>query len=181
MSALRGLGGLTEQGLVQMIESAVTAAGPQRVVGLEVAGGVVLPNEGAVTVPIEGWREILKINESSLEGKRFVVTTARNTGQLPAYVDAIEITFQIAAGESRFELELMGRNDFPDLNPGFPKRLDIGEAANWLTSLETFEWVVSRVAEVGSSSEVVEFRARGKLGSGERIASGVYKIADLPF
>lgn len=178
--ALRRLGDLTEDRLVEMIESAVTAIGPQRVVELEIAGGALLPGHGALTVPIEGWREILSSNEDSLRGERAVVTTARNTGHLLAHIDAVEISFQVARGRTVYEVGFLGRNDYPDLNPALPRRLEVGEAANWLTALETFAWVVSRVADTSAALQVVEFRAQARLGSGEKITSATYKIADLP-
>jgi hypothetical protein len=52
IAALRGLRGLTESRLQEMLETAIRTAGPQREVTLEVAGGVLLIGHGAASVPL---------------------------------------------------------------------------------------------------------------------------------
>jgi hypothetical protein len=114
----------------------------------------------------------------SMTGQRVVVATTRNTGGLPASIESISIYFLLGPGGAHGEFSLLGRNDFPTLNPSLPARLDVGESVTWLTSLETFQWVVTQVALSGV--ETAEFRAEVSFGSGEKIASGPHAIALLP-
>jgi len=161
-----------------MLEAAIRSAGPRRTVILELAGGVLLPGHGGVaTGPLDGWRTVLDMNPS-MSGQRVVVAIARNTGELPASINSISIYFRLGPNGAQGELSLLGRNDFPALNPPLPARLDAGESINWLTSLATFEWVVSRTPL--SRVEIPEFGAKAALGSGETITSAWCAIALLP-
>ena len=177
IAALRGLQGLTEGRLEEMLEAAIRTAGPQRAVILEVAGGVLLDDHSAVTIPLDGWRTILGMNPS-MTGRRIVVATARNTGALQASIDSISIWLRLGPDGPQLETSLLGRNDFPLLNPSLPTHLDVGESIKWLTSLETFEWVISKVALSGVG--VAEFWAELALGSGEKITSASHSITLLP-
>jgi hypothetical protein len=177
-AALRGLQGLTEDRLEEMLEAAIRTAGPQREVTVDVAAGVLLNGQGAVTIPLDGWRTALDLNPSTA-GQWVVATTARNTGGLPASITGIGIWFRVEAGGVQLETSLLGRNDFPFLNPSLPVRLDVGEATNWLTSLGTFEFMTSQVART-LGAEVTEFRVDVHLGSGEKIQSTWHAIALVP-
>jgi hypothetical protein len=178
VAALRGLRGLTESRLEEMLEKAIRTAGPQRAVTLEVAGGLLLAGQGgAATVPLAGWRTVLEMNPS-MTGQRVVVATVRNIGGLPAIIDSISIYFLLGPSGAHGEASLLGRNDFPTMNPTLPARLDVGPSINWLTSLDTFGFVISQAARSGA--EVEEFRAEVALGSGEKITSGPHAVALLP-
>lgn len=178
IAALRGLRGLTESRLGEMLEAAIRTAGAQRAVTLEVAGGVLVAGHGgAVTVPLAGWRTVVDMNPS-MTGQQVVVVTARNTGGLPASIDSISIYFLLGPSGAKGEASLLGRNDFASLNPTLPARLDVGRSINWLTSLDTFEFVIAQAARSGV--EVEEFRVEVALGSGEKITSGPHAVALLP-
>jgi hypothetical protein len=176
IAALRGLRGLTEGRLEEMLEKAIRTVGPQREVTLEVVGGVFLGG-GVATGPLDGWRTVLDMNPS-VTGTRVVAAILRNTGALPASLHNISIYFLLGPAGSRGQFSLLGRNDFPVLNPSLPARLEVGEGITWLTSLETFQWVVTQLTLNGVKSE--EFRVEAMLGSGERITSGPHALALLP-
>ena len=114
----------------------------------------------------------------SMTGQRVVVATVRNIGGLPASIDSISIYFLLGPSGTHGEASLLGRNDFPTMNPTLPARLDVGASINWLTSLDTFGFVISQAARSGV--EVEEFRAEVALGSGEKITSGPHAVALLP-
>jgi hypothetical protein len=176
VEALRGLQGITERRLEEMLEAAIRAAGLGRTVTVELAGGVLLGSHLA-SGPLDGWRTLLDLNPH-LTGERVVVATVRNTGGLLASVESISIYFLLGPGGTHGQLAMAGNNDVPLFNPSLPVRLDAGESTTWLTSLETFRLVLSRVSQ--SQVEITEFRAEAVLGSGEKISSGLHEIALLP-
>jgi hypothetical protein len=176
-AALRGLQGLTEDRLEEMLEAAIRTAGPQREVTVEVAAGL-LDGQRVMAIPLDGWRTALDLNPSTA-GQWVVATTARNTGGLPASITDISIWFRVEASGRQLETSLQGRNDFPFLNPSLPVRLDLGEATNWLTSLGTFDFITSQVART-VGAKVTEFRIDVQLGSGEKIKSTWHPIVLVP-
>jgi hypothetical protein len=178
IAALHGLQGLTESRLADMLEAAICTASPQRAVTLEVAAGFLLKGRSAITIPLDAWRAVLEINRHMTD-PWVVIATVRNTGGLPASVTSVSIWFRVEAGGAQFETSLMGRDDFPSLNPSLPTRLDIGESTSWLTSPGTFELMASQVASILKGG-VTEFRVEVALGSGEKITSAWYAIQLLP-
>jgi hypothetical protein len=112
-AALRGLQGLTEDRLEEMLEAAIRTAGPQREMTVEVAAGL-LDGQRVMAIPLDGWRTALDLNPSTA-GQWVVATTARNTGGLPASITDISIWFRVEASGRQLETSLQGRNDFPFL------------------------------------------------------------------
>jgi hypothetical protein len=151
VAALRGLDQLSEQKLAEMIESAVATLVPDRLVTVELSGGVVLASR-ALSMPIPGWREMLK-NNPSLNKELALMTTVRNVDPLRSSVETLEVFFGVQIGNTASEISLLGGNDYPGLNPELPKSLEYGEPCHWLTSLDTFRMVLfSRDKRRGGNS-----------------------------
>jgi hypothetical protein len=104
-----------------------------------------------------------------------VLIIARNTGGLPASIDSFNLYLQADGG---VESALIGRNDYPHLNPDRPCPLGPGESAKWLTSVDTLRMLIHGMR--GAGVKMVGFRATVGLGSGETIATDVMSIEHLP-
>jgi hypothetical protein len=178
IAALEGLQGLTEGRLEEMLEAAVRNAGPQREVTLELAGVVLVWERSGISIPLEAWHTVLDLNRT-LRGQRALAATLRNIGGLPASINDVTIWFRAEVNGVKLETSLLGRDDFPHLNPSLPTRLEVGASVSWLTSLATFQGMVSLVAGILKGS-VTEFRVDMNLGSGEKISSPWHPIALLP-
>lgn len=181
VAALRELRGLTEDSLAEMLEDAVRSIGPTREVVLDVSGGLILGGE-AISVPLRGWRTVLEQNPN-LRGERVLIATARNTSQVAATVDSFTLYCSIrtpnTSGEELPALTLLGRNDFPELNPKPGARLDVGASMNWFTRLAT---VATIIAPLGTDRfHPVDIYIDAKLGSGETVLSERHPIGELPF
>ncbi len=178
LGALADLHGLTEERLTELIESVVVAMGPVREVILELTGGICVATGGVLSVPIEKWRALLEHNQEGLSGEQVIVATALNTGHLRATVEAVDIYVSATSGHGEVPMTLMGRNDFPYVNPPLPAPLEVGACLRWLTDLATVRWMITNIED--SSMSATELWAVTRLGSGESIESKRYSIADLP-
>jgi hypothetical protein len=178
IASLKGLQGLTEGRLEAMLEEAVRSAGPQREVTLELAGVVLVWDRSGISIPLEAWQTVLDLNQT-ITGQRALAATIRNIGGLPTSINDVTIWFSAEATGRRLETSLLGRNDFPHLNPSLPTRLEVGASISWLTSLATFKLMVSLVTGM-LKGEVTEFRVDMNLSSGEKVSSPWHPIALLP-
>jgi hypothetical protein len=175
MDALRGLGDLTETRLAELLEDAMRQFSPKREVTVEMAAGAIVPEtNGVATGPVGHWRTIVDLNPH-LSDSLVVLTIARNIGALPASIESFNLYLRMG---DDVEAALVGRNDYPHLNPRLPCPLGPGESAKWLTDLDTLRMLIDGLA--GASAEVVGFRATVGLGSGETISSEVCPVEDLP-
>ena len=175
MDVLSSLRDLTETRLAELLEDAMRQVGPKREISVEIAGGALVPGTTRVAHgPVDYWRTIVELNPE-LSNSLVVLIIARNTGGLPASIDSFSLYLQAASG---VESELIGRNDYPYLNPDLPCPLSPGESAKWLTSVETLRLLIHGMS--GAGLEMVGFRATIALGSGETISSEVCSIEHLP-
>jgi hypothetical protein len=179
LSALGELRGLSEVRFVEMIEQAVSTLGPVREVVLEMSGGVFLARGDAARMPLRGWGELLRHNQEALAGDRLLVATARNTGHLRATIESMALIIGVGLDSSDHDLSLVGRNDFPHLNPALPQPLEVGDSATWFTSLATVEMIV-KACSVGSL-RAVECWMEANLGTGEKVRSARHPTEELPF
>lgn len=172
LDALRELDGLLEESrLAELIEQAVTRLGPTREVTVTLDGGMLHEAHQAVRYPLEGMRELLRLNETMRRAEQLVVVTVRNVGYSDITIESITLhcnfTLQSRADDPEASLTLLGRNDFRWLNPEFPKRLLSGEALHWLTRLSTLAMIARRSRDASFRS----LHSRVDLGSGEAIDS----------
>lgn len=175
LAALSGLGDMTETRLAELLENAMRQVGPKREVTIEIAGGALVPGTtGVAHGPIDYWRTVVELNPE-LANSLIVLIISRNTGGLPASIESFNLYLQAANG---LETALIGRNDYPSLNPDLPCPLGPGESAKWLTSIDTLLMLINGMK--GAGVEMAGFRATVGLGSGETISSEVCSIEHLP-
>lgn len=175
LEALSGLSDMTETRLAELLEDAMRQVGPRREVTIEIAGGaLVTESTGVAHGPIDYWRTIVDLNPS-LAKSLILLVIARNTGALPASIESFNLYLRATNG---VESALIGRNDFPRLNPDLPCPLGPGESAKWLTSIDTLRMLVD--AMKGAGVAIAGFRATVGLGSGETITTEVCSIEHLP-
>lgn len=173
--ALRGLRDLTETRLAELLEEAMRKVGQKREVSVEIAGGAHVPGTtGVAHGPVDYWRTTVELNPE-LSDSLVMLIIARNTGGLPASIESFNLYLQ---GAGEMESALIGRNDYPHLNPDLPCPLGPGESAKWLTSVDTLRMLIHGMK--GAGVEMVGFRATVGLGSGETISSDVVSIEHLP-
>lgn len=177
VAALRGLRGLTEDRLEAMIRDAVGSLGPTRQVTVELKGGILIDDQRVITGPFAGLRQVRDVNGASLSGPMVVVSTVRNTGQLRASVEMMDLFVSVELGGVEFETTLSGRNDFPYLNPPLPRGVESGKSFTWLTSLKTMVDIVGRLDQ--GEQKPVSFWAHVRLGTGEGVESERHPVADL--
>lgn len=175
MEALRGLRDLTETRLAELLEEAMSHVRPKRDVSVEIAGGALVPGTtGVAHGPIDHWQTIVEMNPV-LSNSLVLLTIARNTGGLAASIDSFNLYLKAGNG---VESALIGRNDYPYLNPDLPYPLAPGESARWLTSVDTLHMLMRGMK--GAGVEMAGFRATAELGSGDTISSEVVSIEHLP-
>jgi hypothetical protein len=160
---LRAMGSLptfTEDRLIELIEEAVTAAAPQRVLSVDLALGVFALG-GLISVPPMGFRSWRRNNLDL--GEPVIVVTARNQGALQAYVESYRLCF--APDGSK----LIPTGHYVARNPPLPKRLDSGESAFWVTELDFVRHAITGLTAIKRAVE--NLTAEILLGSGESICS----------
>lgn len=172
LDALRELDGLLEEGrLAELIEQAVTRVGPTREVTVTLDGGMLHEGHQAVTYPLAGMRELLRLNETMRRAEQLVVVTVRNIGFVDVTIESIVLhynfTLQGRADDPEASIALLGGNDFGRLNPDLPKRLLSGDALHWLTRLSTLAMIARRSRDASFTS----LHTSVHLGSGEAIES----------
>jgi hypothetical protein len=160
LDELRSVASLTEERLIALIESAVRSAGPERRAEVELLLGAVT-GHGLMTVPPDNYSWLATTNPGL--GVPALIMRIRNKGALPVFLESQSLRFN-PIGPS-----LMGRNDFPMVNPALPLRLDSGESASWCSSVDLVSRIVAFFGSRGHEVESVSSEAR--LGSGETIES----------
>lgn len=154
------LSSLTEDRLVELIESAVRSLRLERMVTVELGLGVSMGRQLLSMPPANAKEYFDRFNQ---DGPPVVILTVRNQGGLKAYVESHRICItppglRIAA------------NNFPYLNPNLPSALDVGESRSWLYRLDTIVAAVhaTRAVEIGGADMLV---GEASLGSGETVTS----------
>lgn len=179
LAELRGLNGLTDDRLAEMLESAFRAHAPRREVTIEIAAAMIYDGINGMSIPLEGWRQLIELNPHLSKVEHALVTTVRNIGYVPASVEyvSIDFVFDDADGQQKV-CTLGGANCYPLLNPRLPKALDVGAPAiNWLTSLHALQTFLPALLASGE----VQIRANARLGSGEKVSTDTYPISLIPF
>lgn len=93
-----------------------------------------------------------------------------------------EVIFYIRPDGERGEVAqftLMGRNDYPYLNPALPRQLHAGESIEWLTRTSTIDAILAAAAKNGTPAFTTLW-VEVRLSTGERITSDDAAIAALP-
>jgi len=115
------LASVSEDRLEEMILEAVRETAPRRDVRVELGGGILLDGE-AISFPLEVWRTLLEANPHLTAMDQVLVTTVRNVGGLRASVESVSVFLGVSTGDFEAPFTLMGRDDYPALNPGYPDR-----------------------------------------------------------
>lgn len=178
-TALRGINGLTEERLAELLEGAFRASIPQREIMIEIAGAIFHNYSQAISVPLGSWRNILRDNPELSGNQQAVIVTVHNIGYARTSVEDISLSFVFADVKGRrYESPLMGRNDFPAINPCLPKPLQVGApAVHWLTSLSTLGTLLPFL----STADRVRVRGNARLGSGEIISTEAQPATLIPY
>jgi hypothetical protein len=178
-TTLGGLNGLTEERLAELLEGAFRASIPQRKITIEIAGAIFHDNFQAVSVRLDSWRAILRDNPHLFGNQQAVIVTVCNIGYAPTSVEDISLSFVfVDAKGKQYESPLMGRNDFPAINPCLPKPLEVGApAVHWLTSLSTLGTLLPLL----STADGVRVQGNARLGSGETISTETQPAALIPY
>lgn len=171
--------GLTDEVLDAVMEQIVAQIGPKREVELELEPGLVMsPTDVAAMGDMGAMGQILELNPHVNEQPKVLIANARNTGTLPVSVEGVDLW--VVIGDSEHDssaFTLMGRNDFGASNPRLPYRLEDGDAVRWLTRMETVRGIVEVARAAGLT--VLGVRAVARLGTGERVESGLMVWMDL--
>ena len=117
-----------------------------------------------MSIPLNGWRQLVKLNPHLSTAQYAIVTTVRNTGYTPASVEdiSLDFVFDDASGQERLCV-LSGANNYPHLNPRLPKPLEAGAPViNWLTSLAAVQTFLPALLVSGE----VRIRSNARLGVG---------------
>jgi hypothetical protein len=164
--------------LAELIERVVAEHGPRRDISVELLGGLIHPGRQMTTTPYPAITELLRANENLRSCPRLVVTRIRNVGFADVTVESADLTYLVTINghDESVPLALLGRNDFPQLNPELPHRLLAASSMTWLTKQETLTWI-SRRAE---NAVIVSLSATVSLGSGEKFESERVAWTDLP-
>ena len=164
--------------LAELIERVVAEHGPSRNISVELLGGLIHPGRQMTTTPYPAITELLRANENLRSCPRLVVTRIRNVGFADVTVESADLTYLVTIDghDESVPLALLGRNDFPQLNPELPYRLLAASSMTWLTKQETLTWI-SRRAE---NAVIVSLSATVSLGSGEKFESQRVAWTDLP-
>jgi hypothetical protein len=119
-------------------------------------------------------------DNSHLSGnQQAVIVTVCNVGYAPTSVEDISLSFVfVDAKGKQYESPLMGRNDFPAINPCLPKPLEVGApAVHWLTSLSTLGILLPFL----STADGVRIQGNARLGSGDTISTETQPAALIPY
>ncbi|MGA5342478.1 hypothetical protein ACPCK3_25945 [Streptomyces griseoincarnatus] len=178
-SALGEIVGLTDGRLAEMLEDAFRSHAPRREVTVEISGAIFYDDINAMSIPLNGWRQLVELNPRLSTAQHSVVTTVRNVGHVPASVESISLDFVFDDVSGNQQVcTLGGANDHPRLNPQLPKSLEVGAPAlNWLTSLATIQSFLPALLASGE----VQIRSSVRLGSGEQISTDTYPVGLIPF
>lgn len=169
--------GLTDDVLDQVIEEVVANLGPIREVQVDLTAGLVVNSREVASLgDLADLRAILEINENLLEQPRVLIASIRNTGNLPASIESVDLWLTTGEGSDNTAFSLVGRNDFGASNPLLPHRLLDGDAVRWYTRVQTISDMATAARNEGLT--VTGVRARVHLGSGEAIESALIAWVD---
>lgn len=158
---------MTDEHLVELIESAVKSFGPQRSVVVDLGLGIAnLPNRKILFLPTSTASSFFDMYSDL--GPPVVIVTVRNQGALKSFVDSHTLRL-FPSGTS-----LMSADHFPGTNPQLPYELEVGESASWMYLLFVIEPIITVLRTQGDSiscltGEIV-------LGSGETLTSNELPI-----
>lgn len=158
------LAGLTDDHLMEMIERAMVAAGPRRLIKVELGLGVAAPGQ-TIALTAETARDYFGMYADL--GPPVLTLTVRSVGGLRAFVNSHEL--RLVPSDDR----LMSINDFPRINPTLPCPVDIGESQTWLYDLHHLTELLGGLRKV--RGQVTAVIGQASLGSGETLES-----AELP-
>lgn len=153
---------MTDEHLVELIESAVKSFSPQRSVVVELGLGIAnLSDRGILVLPTSTASSYFDMYSDL--GPPIVIITARNQGALKSFVDSHALRLR-PGGAS-----LMSSDHFPGTNPRLPYELKVGESASWMYKISVMEQIITVLRAKGSkisclTGEIV-------LGSGETLTS----------
>ena len=134
---------------------------------------------GWLSMPFEAVDSIRDGNPHLGNSERALVATITNVGMVDSFV--AEVTVYVRPDGEYAEVPqftLLGRNDFPHLNPPLPKQLRVGESVAWMTRVSTIRGIVAAGAAVGIDFVTVWVHVR--LATGETIRSQDVPVAALP-
>lgn len=179
LDELRDMDGLlTESRLGELIEQAVARLGPSREVRVDLEGGLLLGTH-AVSCPFGAMTELLRVNDNLDTAQQLVVVTVRNVGYVDLTVASVTLHYFFRIGDAdqtESALAMLGRNDYPLLNPDMPKRVLAGDSMHWLTSMASLALIIDRAPQANFSA----LQAQVHLGSGERCDSALVPWGELP-
>lgn len=159
---------LTDDRLVDLIEKAVAAAGPRRLIAVELGLGIAGRRQ-LIVLPRDTAKDFF--DTYAHLGPPVLAVTARSQGALKAFVDGHAIRFTPVGAA------ITGTNDFPAINPPLPCPVDIGESATWMYRLDN---IITMVKFWRSQDRTVDaLVGEASLGSGETIASAPLPVALL--
>lgn len=95
-------------------------------------------------------------------------------------VESVDVYLGFYVSNALIPTTLMGRNDFPMLNPPLPRALEVGDNMKWLTVLSTVGMMTAMVRGINPTLMAAEVWTMARLGSGEQIASERHAFDELP-
>jgi hypothetical protein len=173
LSALRGLSGLTEERLAEMIEDVGRSSGPIRSVELDFELGVLLPGQRTVKGDPAKWSNFAEKNAGF--GEKLVILTARNPGSVRASVESFAVVISMSGPVYSTEQECA--TEHLDAHPTLPAPLEVGDKVEWLTHFNDI--VRARLGLTTIGWNLNDIWGRAKLGSGETIESSKYPVSSI--
>jgi hypothetical protein len=134
---------------------------------------------GWLSMPVEAVDRVRDINTHLGDTKGAAVTTITNVGMVDSFV--ADVGIYVRPDGQRGEIPhftLLGRNDFPLLNPRLPKQLRVGESTTWMTQMSTIQAMVEAGAATGVTFSTVWAQVR--LATGETILTQEVAVDSLP-
>jgi hypothetical protein len=134
---------------------------------------------GWLTMPFEAVDTVRDSNPHLGNTERTLVATITNVGMVDSFVAEVAIYVRPDGPRGKTAgVTLLGRNDFPVLNPQLPRHLRVGESATWMTRLSTIRGILAAGAASGISFSTVWAEIR--LSTGETIHSQDVAVTSLP-
>lgn len=171
---------VTEGTLLEAIRDAVKHIKPHREATIEFQAALLTP-AGPIGGPFQSVAQ-MRASPDLENATRLVVTTIRNSGNLPIAVEAVDLHFalSVTAGQTEpGDMVMLGRNDIAAMNPVLPHRLPLGEAMHWYLSEETIAALPDRIEHAGTEAVIRHVFARVRLATGETIDSDHVSWADV--
>lgn len=134
---------------------------------------------GWVSIPLEVVDRFRDSNPHLGQAERALLATITNVGGVGSFVTAVAIYVRPDGPRTETStFTLLGRNDFPLLNPQLPRQLRVGESIEWMTRPRTIHDMVA----AGAAHDVAfsTYWAQVRLATGEMIDSQEVKVNSLP-